>query len=216
MKLWRASCAAIAFLIAASSFTLSAGGCLPGGGPDTQESSAEENGRLAEELSEHIEYVRNNAPQLASLIHGYINGERRKHGLRDLQWDQQLAQIAYTHSKDMSERDYFDHVSPEGEDFSARYRKNGYKLQTRVGDQVYVGGENLFLNNVAASYTYDQVSGEILAYEYNDLEKLARSTVDGWMDSPGHRENILTPFSREGIGIFVNGEGEVYITENFS
>jgi uncharacterized protein YkwD len=163
-----------------------------------------------------VQYVRDNASRLASLIHGYINDERRAHGLRELQWDQQLAQIAYAHSKDMSDRDYFDHVSPEGKDFAARYRENGYTRQTRVGDQVYVGGENLFLNNVVASYTFDQLSGEVLSYEFNDLEELARSTVDGWMDSPGHRANILTPFSREGIGIFVNGEGEVYITENFS
>ncbi|MBC7246388.1 MAG: CAP domain-containing protein [Actinobacteria bacterium] len=216
MKLRGTLLPTIVFLIAASLLAFPAGGCLGGSVSGTQERNAEDSARLALELAEHVRYVRDNASQLASLIHRYINEERKKRGLRDLQWDQQLAQIAYAHSKDMSDRDYFDHVSPEGEDFSARYRKNGYTLQTRVGDQVYVGGENLFLNNVVASYTYDQLSGEVLSYTFNDLEKLARSTVDGWMDSPGHRENILTPFSREGIGIFVNGEGEVYITENFS
>lgn len=203
-------------LIAALLIGFLAGGCLSGGASVTQERAAEDSARLEQELAEHVQYVRNNASHLASLIHRYINEERRAHGLRDLQWDQQLAQIAYAHSKDMSERDYFDHVSPEGKDFSARYRDYGYTLQTRVGNQIYVGGENLFLNNVVASYTYDQLSGEVLSYDFNDLEELARSTVDGWMDSPGHRENILTPFSREGIGIYVNGEGEVYITENFS
>lgn len=85
-----------------------------------------------------------------------------------------------------------------------------------MGDQVYVGGENLFLNNVVDSYVYDQESGEILEYRFNSLEELARSTVDGWMESPGHRENIMAPFTREGIGIEVSDEGKVYITENFS
>ena len=79
-----------------------------------------------------------------------------------------------------------------------------------------MGGENLFLNNVVESYTYDDLTGEVFEYRFNSLEELAQSTVDGWMDSPGHRENILTPFSREGIGIIVTDEGEVYITENFS
>lgn len=169
-----------------------------------------------EQLQAHVEEVRLNADALAAMIHGLINEERGKHGLSPLAWDDRLAAIALSHSRDMAERNYFDHVSPEGEDFYDRYQKHGYHRETRVGDTVYQGGENLFLNNVVESYTYDQVTGEILSYRFNDLEQLASSTVEGWMDSPGHRENILTPFSREGIGIYVTDEGEVYITENFS
>ncbi len=212
-RIWVAACAILSLLV-----SLPAAGCYPAGGAGVEETADAEARaeRLSRELQEHIDHVRANTSQLASTIHRYINGERRKHGLRDLQWDQQLAEIALSHSKDMSARGYFDHVSPDGKDFAARYREHGYTLQTRVGDQVYVGGENLFLNNVVASYTYDQVTGDVLSYEYNDLEELARSTVDGWMASPGHRENILTPFTREGIGIHVNDKGEVYITENFS
>ncbi len=216
MKLCRVLLPVTVFLVAASLAALPAGGCFTDAGSVTQEDPGENSARLARELAEHVKYVRDNASQLASIIHRYINVERQRHGLRDLQWDSQLAQIAYSHSKDMSERDYFGHVSPEGKDFADRYRENGYSLQTRVGDQVYMGGENLFLSNVVASYTYDQHTGEVFSYDYHSLEELASSTVEGWMDSPGHRENILTPFTREGIGIFVNGEGEVYITENFS
>jgi uncharacterized protein YkwD len=168
------------------------------------------------ELERNAQYVRENADNLASIIHQLINEKRKENDLASLQWDQQLASIALSHSRDMAQRDYFDHISPEGKDFADRYKEHGYTRETVIGNKVYVGGENLFLNHVVESYTYDQETGEIRTYEFNDLEQLARSTVDGWMESEGHRENILTPFSREGIGVFVTDEGEVYITENFS
>lgn len=171
---------------------------------------------LDAELKARIEQVRGNVPELASMIHQRVNAERAANGMTPLQWDPQLASIALSHSQDMAQRDYFDHISPDGDDFEDRYRRNGYTRQSRIGDQVYIGGENLFLNNVMGSYTYNQVTGEVQSYEFNSLEELASSTVEGWMDSPGHRENIMTPFSREGIGVFVDSDGEVYITENFS
>ena len=209
---WLLSTVLLALLI-----TLPLAGCI------TSVSTAEETqapedraADLEAQLLARVQYFRENATNLANLIHQGINNKRRDSGLQPLTWDQQLANIALSHSRDMAERDYFDHVSPEGEDFADRYEDYNYSKDTRVGNQVYVGGENLFLNNVVGSYTYDDLTGEVFEYRFNDLEELAQSTVDGWMDSPGHRENILTPFSREGIGIIVTDEGEVYITENFS
>lgn len=171
---------------------------------------------LKAQLLAEVQYFKENAGYLAGLIHGGINDKRRENGLPSLTWDPQLANIALSHSRDMAERGYFDHLSPEGEDFADRYDKYNYSKDTRIGNQVYIGGENLFLSNVVESYTYNENTGEVFEYKFYSLEELARSTVDGWMDSPGHRENILTPFSREGIGIYVTDEGEVYITENFS
>jgi len=79
-----------------------------------------------------------------------------------------------------------------------------------------MGGENLFLNNLVKSYTYDKDTGEVIDYQFNSIEEIAQSSVAGWMKSPGHRENILTPyFKREGIGIVVSSDGKIYITENF-
>ena len=171
---------------------------------------------LEAQLSAKVQFFRENATSLANMIHQGINSKRRENALQSLAWDPQLASIAFSHSSDMAERDYFDHVSPEGEDFADRYQENHYSKDTRISNQVYLGGENLFLNNVVESYTYDELTGEVLEYRFNSLEGMAQSTVEGWMDSPGHRDNILTPFSREGIGIFITDEGEVYITENFS
>jgi len=194
---------------------LLAGGCLDATVP-TAETTGADSAALQAELQDRVENARNNSATLATDIHALINEERTSNGLEPLQWDQALASIAYAHSMDMAERDYFDHLSPEGDDFADRYEEAGYDLQTQVGNTVYVGGENLLLTNVVRSYTYDQETGEVLDYVFSDLDELAREAVQGWMESPDHRENILTPFTREGIGIYVTPDGEIYITENFS
>ncbi|OFW68709.1 MAG: hypothetical protein A2V52_01135 [Actinobacteria bacterium RBG_19FT_COMBO_54_7] len=168
------------------------------------------------ELQQHVEEVQANSERLASMIHEGINDQRKINGLNSLQWDSDLASIALSHSKDMAVRNYFDHVSPDGKDFQARYQQYGYHKQTRVGDVTYVGGENLFLYSVIESTTTHKNTGEVFEYKFNDLQDLARATVDGWMGSQGHRDNILTPFTREGIGVFVTADGKVYVTENFS
>jgi len=200
--------------------TFAAAGCLPSSEVSREESAGVGTSPSREdpqgELEDHIRYVQGKASELAFMIHDAVNRVRSENGLRPLEWDQQLAGIALAHSRDMSQRDYFDHLSPEGEDFADRYRKNGYTHRTEVGDQVYLGAENLFLNSVYSSYLYDQETGERVSYNFNDLEDITTSTVEGWMESEGHRRNILSPFTHEGIGVHVDDEGRIYITQNFS
>ena len=53
-------------------------------------------------------------------------------------------------------------------------------------------------------------------YDWLDMDDITNSTVQGWMNSPGHRENILNSnYFSEGIGISISTNGHVYITENF-
>ena len=61
-----------------------------------------------------------------------------------------------------------------------------------------------------------QLVGEVpVSYDWNSMKEIAKSTVDGWMDSEGHRKNILTPrFDREGIGVVISPDDKVYITQN--
>jgi uncharacterized protein YkwD len=208
-----ATCVALVVVLSA----LLCAGCFSGSTPANEGNNQEQNtAELQAELENNIAYVQQNAANLASMVHSLINEERKDNHLDALQWDQQLASIALSHSRDMAQRHYFDHISPEGKDFADRYKEHGYTKETRIGNQVYVGGENLFQYNVVASTTYDVETKEVHDYVFNSLEDLARSTVDGWMESPGHRENILTPFTREGIGVEITDEGDVYITENFS
>ena len=152
-------------------------------------------------------------PALEKQIHSLINQERRKAGLSTLGPDEALSRIARNHSRDMGTRSYFAHNSPEGHDFSYRYQQAGYVCAITVIRTIYQGAENIALNNLYDSVT--TVNGKAY-YDWNSLERIAETTVQGWMKSPGHRKNILTPVWRnEGIGVFIAPDDRVYITQNF-
>ena len=151
--------------------------------------------------------------RLGMRIHRLINREREKQGLSPLSWDNVLARIARSHSRDMAVNRYFSHDSPEGRDFSFRYRQAGFSCAVRTGNTIHTGAENIFQNNLYDSVT--TVNGRSY-YGWNTEEQIAETTVRGWMMSPGHRKNILTPHWRnEGIGIFIAPDDKVLITQNF-
>jgi len=139
-------------------------------------------------------------PELQQKIHTLINLEREKAGLDTLSFDTKLTTIARNHSEDMAKRDYFLHDTPEGKSFSDRYLKAGYHCQVPINANYYsTGAENIFY-----------LEG------YYGEDRIAQTVVNGWMDSAGHRKNILTPyFVNEGIGGAVSDSGKVYVTENF-
>jgi uncharacterized protein YkwD len=152
---------------------------------------------------------------LEQKIHILINTERQKHGLVSLAWDPALADIARYHSQDMATRGYFSHDTPEGIDPTGRAASQGYRCQKTVGNLIYSGiAENIFQNNL-----YDRIwytNGIPTSYEWNSMDEIAESTVNGWMTSMGHRQNILTSmYDREGIGVAIATDDKVYITQNF-
>jgi uncharacterized protein YkwD len=153
------------------------------------------------------------ASSLEKRIHALINKERQKQGLSQLEWSNELAAVGRMHSHDMAKRNYFDHYSPEGHDFTYRYLQGGYSCAVRIGHTIYTGAENLALNNLYDSVT--TVNKETF-YDWNSPEKIAETTVQGWMNSPGHRKNILTPhWGHEGIGVVIAPNDRVYVTQNF-
>jgi len=54
-----------------------------------------------------------------------VNKEREKAGLYALVWNEELAAVARAHSADMSKRNYFNHISPEGDRPPDRIRGAG-------------------------------------------------------------------------------------------
>ena len=69
-------------------------------------------------------------------------------------------------------------------------------------------------------YAYCVIS-ENIAYEYSSrgftAERLARALVDGWRDSPTHRDNILDPdVTQTGLGIARSDRGEYYAAQLFA
>ncbi len=149
-----------------------------------------------EELTESLE---TDPKETALLIHELINEERKKHGLKQLGWHPKLVSAATKHSNDMMNRGYYSHDSPEGYDFVYRYSIVGFSCEIPIGGNQYsLGAENI-----------NYLEG------YYGKESIARNAVDGWMESSGHRKNILTKyFQNEGIGVAISGR-TVYATQNF-
>lgn len=54
-----------------------------------------------------------------------VNEERAKEGTKPLEFDTRLTEVGRGHSKDMFERGYFSHFSPEGEDVGDRLEERG-------------------------------------------------------------------------------------------
>lgn len=121
-----------------------------------------------------------------------MNAERVKNGLATLAVDSKLTPIARAHSQDMLINNYFSHTGLSGCTVSCRLNNAGY------GWQSY--GENIY-----------SMSGYTLS-----ASDTANKIVTGWMNSPGHRANILgTKFTKVGVGIAMEGT-KIYATSDYS
>jgi uncharacterized protein YkwD len=151
---------------------------------------------------------------LADRIHELINTHRAAYGLAPLSTDSALAAIALGHSTDMAVNNFFSHTNPAGQDPTARGTAAGYTCRKDYGSYYTYGiGENIFQNNLYTSVTYEN---GVYTYEWTSPEEIAQSTVTGWMNSEGHKKNILTStYDREGIAVAISADDKVYITEDF-
>jgi uncharacterized protein YkwD len=107
-----------------------------------------------------------------------INRERARHGERPLKPNRRLMRAAHAHSEEMVARDYFGHVSPNGTTPLDRIRASGF-IAKRSSWSI---GENIAWGTLWLA--------------------TPRAIVQAWMQSPGHRANILDRAYRySGIGI---------------
>jgi uncharacterized protein YkwD len=130
----------------------------------------------------------------------YTNQERQEQGLPALAWDAALASVARAHSTDMAGNAFFSHTNPAGQDPTARAVAAGYPVRRDLGGLRYsIGiGENIG----------KMPTGNVVGHGYveNDPQSVARALVQAWMDSPGHRENILNAqYARIGVGVAYDG-----------
>jgi len=117
-----------------------------------------------------------------------VNAVRVAHTLQPLARLPELDDLARAHSLDMMQRSYFSHITPEGRTSANRLEDAGIGYK-RIA-------ENLTSNRGA--------------------EDPAGHAVDGWMDSPGHRANILDGrFTHTGLGAAVGADGTGYFTQLF-
>jgi uncharacterized protein YkwD len=159
-----------------------------------------------------------NTKEMAERIHGLVNSERRKHGLRALIYDANLAAVAFSHSEDMGKRDFFEHINPDGEGPTDRAVRLDYKATSSSRQGARSGiGENIYMRKTYSGSTITvNKDKKMVTYQWLTMEEVARNCVEGWMNSPGHRRNILLgSYEREGLGIAITEDESIYITQNF-
>ena len=106
-----------------------------------------------------------------ALVRG-INAVRKEHGLRQLAFSARLSAAAAQHTREMGAKGYFEHESYDSTEFWKRIER-WYPSKARRSWSV---GENLL---------------------YSSPDVTADEGVELWMNSPGHRANILNRSWRE-------------------
>ncbi|WP_412063142.1 CAP domain-containing protein [Rubrivirga sp. IMCC45206] len=159
------------------------------------------------------------APNLDGLdrrVANAANDARRRQGAEPLAWRDDLAAVARSHSRDMGRRGYFNHVSPDGASPQDRARAAEVVCEIPLRGRMRVGvAENLFLTSRYRGYAERTAGGRVTrTYDWYTRAELAQRTVDSWLDSPGHRRNLLDPVARaQGIGVAFGTDDRVYITQ---
>lgn len=149
--------------------------------------------------------------EVEKLVHQKINEERKQKDLPKLDYSVKLEDIAYKHSKDMAKNNYFAHTSPSGQTMSERYEQANYICSIDTGSVIQQGAEN-----IAQTWYQEPISSRNGTVLHESEEEVAEGLVTQWMNSPGHRKNILKPYwNNEGIGIYVTEDGKVFATQNF-
>lgn len=116
-----------------------------------------------------------------------INADRKANGVPEVRMNEALCAVARAHSRDMRDRSYFAHLTPEGRTPMERARAAGI-LCARMGE------------NLAQA---------------REITNPHRMMMAEPPDQPNHRRVLLNPaYSEVGIGIEAGGPW-LYITEDF-
>lgn len=172
--------------------------------------------RLTERISQIIDPTPTPEPeidlkQLEDMAHELINAERVAHGLEPLNHVDQIRWIARSHSQDMATYNFFSHVNLQGLDPTDRAILGGYDCRKDYGSSYTYG----LAENIHQGWLFVLTFSNVRV-NWQSPEEMAKSAVDGWMNSQGHRDNILsTSYDRAGIGVAIAKDGKVFFTQNF-
>lgn len=118
-----------------------------------------------------------------------VNERRAEAGLQPLTWNENVAGVARVHSANMANYKFFSHTGVDGKRVDTRADSLGVKKWHALGENI--------------------------AYNRGFKSPL-ESAVQSWMNSPGHRENILkSDWQESGIGVVVSENGAYYFTQVF-
>lgn len=126
-----------------------------------------------------------NVSEFEKQVANLVNQERQKAGLKPLQLDTKLSDVARTKSKDMMNKGYFDHQSPT--------YGSPFDMMKQFGITYNSAGENIAKG-----------------------QQTPQEVMNAWMNSEGHRANILNgSFTHIGVGFVKDSQGTTYWTQMF-
>ena len=135
--------------------------------------------------------------ELERFILKWTNQERTHRKLPTLRTNIALGMLAQTHSQDQARARLMAHNSDK---FPTGRQTFDERMKTLKFQKPVIYGENIFWTSRGYPAT---LSGR---------DEYAHKIVRAWMNSPGHRKNILNPeFKSMGIGFF-----DGYVTQLFS
>ena len=118
-----------------------------------------------------------------------VNQKRMQYGLQPVIWSEEIARVARLHSGNMAKFHFFSHQGVDGKRVNDRAESMGLTKWRTLGENI----------------AYNRGFGSPL-----------ESAVESWMNSPGHRENILNnQWQKTGVGIAVLPNGVYYFTQVF-
>jgi uncharacterized protein YkwD len=189
--------------------------CLPIYGQENYYSYNLDNFRKAPVFNQLIDSKNPDVKIIDAAIFYVTNEVRKKHKLSFLEYHQLLEQAAILHSDNMVTQKFFDHINTK----SKKYR-------TPEDRAHFVGIQNPFLaENIIESFVLDYKSGKPVftdgkgKFWYKKVEdplivhtylSLADRMVTDWMNSPGHKSNILSKKAFQlgcGTSFFENKNG---------
>ncbi|TVR68072.1 MAG: CAP domain-containing protein [Spirochaetaceae bacterium] len=153
---------------------------------------------ITERADDRDEMAQNEFARAEAEVLRLVNERRAEHELAPLIAHEELALLSRMHSTDMGSRGYYSHVDPDGVTPNER-------ITDALSDRYYLMGTSENIAYRESSRGFDGTT---------DAE-LARLFMEGWMNSPGHRANILRPESTHiGIGLARSGN-RIYATQKF-
>lgn len=117
-----------------------------------------------------------------------VNAVRERNGLRPLVMDPQLRDVARAHSRDMYQRDYFSHVTPDG--------RSAFDRLDAAGVKFLAAGEN-----IAFAPDVDSAEASLLGSPEHRANILAPDYVRvgiGVIEAPGYEEMFTQEFADSG------------------
>jgi uncharacterized protein YkwD len=144
-------------------------------------------------------------------IHRAVNQVRTAHDRDEVTYDADLASVARKHSRNMAAQGFVGHQSPSGETVEDRLVKDTTSQElSRTGYSAC--GENIAQSHFDARVELDD--GTVIKFQ--SLWELGHGIVHGWMQSSGHRANLLRDsWTAEGIGLVKHSQSEVLVTQVF-